>query len=379
MLGSALNGASFTIRLNGGAATVVTLSNTSTDHDTAAHLATELNGQLPAGITAAAGSLSGNGNIVLTVAADSMAWDNGWGKSFELYDSTVSDLAALGLVAGLTVSSQEPAIEVQDSNQSRGVSETLQAEASVALMVGYQGTTGTMTIGLVSGVPTLSTTVTGGSNPGSLSIVLSQYSTIGQLAAFIASQEGYSASVAPAANQLPTSALDYVSAIGICSSAAGDEPGRVKDGLYNFEQAMSISRIMTFSATATAGLPAPMSLPAYLSGGGRGATLASDIVAAVDQLMGITCNIIVPLFSQNASADITAGQTSPNSTYTIAAIDALLKSHCLEMSDPSLDRNRICILSNNGTFAQAARIAQTWQASVVLLLSKTLRKLTPLV
>jgi hypothetical protein len=29
------------------------------------------------------------------------------------------------------------------------------------------------------------------------------------------------------------------------------------------------------------------------------------------------------------------------------------------MSDPSLDKNRICILSNNGTFAQAAEVAQT--------------------
>jgi hypothetical protein len=122
---------------------------------------------------------------------------------------------------------------------------------------------------------------------------------------------------------------------------------------------MSISRIMTFTATATAGLPAPMTLPAYLAGGSRGSTLASDIVNAVDQLASITCNVIVPLFSQNASADITAGQTSPGSTYTIAAIDALLKSHCLEMSDPSLDKNRICILSNNGTFAAAQQIAQT--------------------
>jgi hypothetical protein len=96
--------------------------------------------------------------------------------------------------------------------------------------------------------------------------------------------------------------------------------------LYNFEQAMSVSRIMTFAATATAGLPAPMANPAYLSGGARGATLAADIVNAVDDLSAITCNIIVPLFSQNAvGGDIPAGQTDPASTYTIAAIDALLK------------------------------------------------------
>jgi hypothetical protein len=350
--GAALNGVEFNVRLNGGASALV--GPIAGSPANVAALVIELNSLLPAGITASAGTAMNS--IALTMAADADAWDNGWGKSFELVDSTPGDLAALGLVVGLNVSSQEPSVEVQDSNMSRGVSETLQADASVALQVGYQGTTATLTINQSTGM--LTTTVTGGSG-ANLSITLSQYPTIGQLAGFIASQAGYSCTVVPAANQLPCSALDSVTAIGICSTGAGDEPGRVKDGLYSFEQAMSVSRIMTFSATAVAGLPAPMALPAYLSGGGRGATLAADIVNAVDQLASITCNIIVPLFSQNASADITAGQTSPNSTYTIAAIDALLKSHCLEMSDPSLDKNRICILSNNGTYAAAAMVAQT--------------------
>lgn len=350
--GSALTGVMFTIRLNGGAAAVVGPITGSPAN--VAAVVTELNTFLPSGITASAGTAMNS--IALTMTADPDAWDNGWGKSFELFDSTSGDLAALGLTAGLNVSSQEPSIEVQDSNISRGVSETLTADASVAFMIGYQGTTATMTINQAAG--TLTTTVTGGSG-GNLSISLPEYTTIGTMVGFIASQPGYSCTVVPAANQLPTTALDNVTAIGISSSAAGDEPGRVKDSLFNFKQAMSVSRIMTFAATATAGLPAPMALPAFLSGGSRGATLANDIVEAVDQLSAITCNIIVPLFSQNASADITAGQTDPGSTYTIAAIDALLKSHCLEMSDPSLDRNRIAILSNNGTFAAAQMIAQT--------------------
>lgn len=350
--GSALTGVMFTIRLNGGAAAVVGPITGSPAN--VAAVVTELNTFLPSGITASAGTAMNS--IALTMTADPDAWDNGWGKSFELFDSTSGDLAALGLTAGLNVSSQEPSIEVQDSNISRGVSETLTADASVAFMIGYQGTTATMTINQAAG--TLTTTVTGGSG-GNLSISLPEYTTIGTMVGFIASQPGYSCTVVPAANQLPTTALDNVTAIGIASSAPGDEPGRVKDSLFNFEQAMSVSRIMTFAATATAGLPAPMALPAFLSGGSRGATLANDIVEAVDQLSAITCNIIVPLFSQNASADITAGQTDPGSTYTIAAIDALLKSHCLEMSDPSLDRNRIAILSNNGTFAAAQMIAQT--------------------
>ena len=356
-------GASFTVRVNGGAAVVVGPLPARANQTA---LLTNLN----AAFATAGVDLDATAGVAMnTIAinwsatpgsaspvADPLAWNEGWGKSFELIDSTAGDLASLGLVAGLVVSSQEPSIEVQDSNMTRGVSETLSAAADVALTVGYLGTCATLTINQAAG--TLSTTVVGGTG-GNLSIKLTEYSTIGTLAGFIASQPGYSASVVPAANQLPTSALDDVSSIGIASTGAGDEPGRIKNGLAAFEQAMSISRIMTFAATATAGLPAPMALPAYLAGGARGATLASDIVNAVNDLAAITCNIIVPLMSQNASADITAGQTDPASTYTIAAIDALLKSHCLEMSDPSLDRNRMAILSNNGTFAAAQMVAQT--------------------
>ncbi len=356
----ALSGASFTVRVNGGAAIVVTPTGTITDRPS---LLTSLNNAFVAasvGLSATAGAAANTISISWSATngsaspvADAAAWGKGWGKSFELIDSTPGDLAALGLVAGLSVSSQEPEIELQDSNVTLGVSETLQANATIALSVGYQGTTATLTI--ASGV--LTTTVTGGSG-ANLNITLSAYSTIGNLAGFIAAQPGYSALVAPAANQLPTSALDAVSAIGICSTGAGDEPGRIKMGLYQFEQVLATSRLMTFAATATAGLPAPMALPGFLSGGARGATLAADIVAAVDSLGGITCNIIVPLFSQDASQDIIAGVTSPDSTYTIAAINALLKSHCLEYSNPSLDKNRICILSYNGTFANAMIQAQ---------------------
>lgn len=356
-------GATFTVRVNGGAAVVIGPLGASADQGA---LITNLNAafataavdlDVTAGTAMNTLSINWSGTPgSVSPVADPLAWNEGWGKSFELIDSTSGDLASLGLVAGLTVSSQEPSVEVQDSNMTRGVSETLSASADIALTVGYLGTTATLTINQAAG--TLATTVTGGTG-GNLSIILSEYTTIGTLAGFIASQAGYSCSVVPAANQLPTSALDNVTAIAIASTGAGEEPGRIKDGLASFKQAMSISRIMTFAATATAGLPAPMALPAYLAGGARGATLASDIVNAVDDLSAITCNIIVPLMSQDATADITAGQTDPGSTYTIGAIDALLKSHCLEMSDPSLDRNRMAILSNNGTFAQAQEVAQT--------------------
>src|ERR1019366_6954476 len=90
----------------------------------------------------------------------------------------------------------------------------------------------------------------------------------------------------------------------------------------------------------------------------RGGTLAADVANAVSQMAGIQCNIIVPLFSQDSSADIAAGLTDSASTYTIAAVNALVKNHCIQYSTPKLKRNRICILSFAGTYLNAKAQAQ---------------------
>jgi hypothetical protein len=277
---------------------------------------------------------------------------SGFGQSFELIDSTPGDLAALGLLAGKTVSSQEPGVEVQIINTTAGINEVMNITPAVALFVGYAGTTGTMTINAT----TLTTSVTGGAGT-SLSIPLSQYTTISQLAAFINAQPGYSAAAAPSAIQFPPSALDQVTAIGI-ASMSGDKPGRVKDSAYMFQQKMATSSSFSFIPTAVAGLPNP-SATVYLSGGLLGATSAADIVNAISQMAGVQLNIIVPLFSQDASKDILAGNTDPSSTYTIAAINELLKSHCIEFSTPTLKRNRMAILSFNDTFVNCKAAAQS--------------------
>lgn len=353
-LGAPLNGQTFTIRLNGGAVTVVTLSATPSNHDTIPHLVTELNSLLPVGVVASAGAAPSS--IKLNVSVDAAAYRKGWGKSVELYDSTPGDLAALGLVAGLTVSSVEPGVELSVVRPDIGLSETLDINAVVALQVGYQGTTAILTL---NNVGLLTTTVTGGSG-GNLSIDTTQYRTVADLASYIQSQTGYSAVAAAAAQQLAPSALDRVAAIGICSTGAGLQPGRIKKAAQDWANALATSRALAFSKLSNgyAGLPNPMANPVFLSGGARGATLAADVVAALDQAAGIQCNIVVPLFSQNASADIALGLTDSGSTYTIAAVNAATKSHCIEFSTPKLKHNRICILSILDTYSNAKMQAQ---------------------
>ncbi len=319
-------------------------------HANIGELVIELNGLLPAGIVASAGLAPDT--LVLTMSPAVGPYGSGSGRSFELIDSTPGDLAALGLVPGLTVASQEPAVEVQVLNSSVGINEVFNINPNIALSVGYSGTTGTLTVNATH----LTTTVTGGTGT-SLSLVLADFTTISQIAAFINAQPGYSATASASATSLPPSALDQVTALGIVSTS-GAQPGRIKDSLYIFEKQMQNSTVVGFIPTAVAGLPVPGSL-VYLSGGTLGPTLAIDIVNAIAQMAGIQVNIIVPLFSQNATADILAGNTDPASTYTIAAIDELLKSHCIQYSTPTLKRNRMAILSCNDTYVNCKAQAQS--------------------
>ena len=351
--GAALNGTSFTIRLNGGVANVITLSATSGNHSNIATLVIELNSLLPMGIVASAGTVTNS--VELTMSPDASAWGNGWGKSFELDDSTPGDLAALGFTAGLYTSSQEPVVEVNIIRTDINVNQSLEASADVALEIGYAGTSASLTI--ANGL--LTTTVTGGSG-ANLSIKLNQYSTIAELATFINSQTGYSCVCPSNAQQLPTSALDQVTAIGIASTGSNLLPGRIKDAAYNFAQAMSTSALLFApGANGYAGLPAPMAAAVFLAGGSRGATMPSDIINVLIQMAGINCNFIVPLFSEDATADIALGLTDPSSTYTIAAINAATKSHCIQYSTPALKKNRSCILSFMGTYANSKAQAQS--------------------
>ena len=74
---------------------------------------------------------------------DAAANQAGNGKSFELIDSTPGDLLALGHAEGLSVSSQEPQIQLAIIRQDTNVNESHIVEAEVALTIGYTGTTGT--------------------------------------------------------------------------------------------------------------------------------------------------------------------------------------------------------------------------------------------
>ena len=342
--GATLDGASFTVRQNGGAASVVTLG-TGTHADIDA-LVIELNALLPVGLSAAEGTAPDSLRIYMD--ADVAANSKGWGKSFELIDSTPGDLALIEHAAGLVSSSQEPEVQIDINRQDTNVNEQFLAAAEIAMEIGYEGTTATITITDTM----LTTTVVGGSG-GDLSIVLAEHATISVLAAYIASQSGYSCSAAPASTQTSPVKLDNISAQGICSTGASLKPGRVKKAAANVQKALDQSAVLDFEADASEGLPDVMAVKAFLSGGAKGATLAADIADAVIDLEGINVNFVVPLFSRDASEDIADGLTDASSTYTIDATNALIKSHVLKMSTPKIKKHRSAFLSFWGDFSDA--------------------------
>ncbi len=305
---------------------------------------------------------------------------DGFGKSVEIWDGggAATPLTTLfktsaganvtwistSLATVLNTSAQEAQVRIDDA---RGVqSESISAGGDVVLTVGYLGTTATMTIA----ASTLTTTVAGGTGVN-LSINLRNYSTIGELAAFINSQTGY---VAAAGNNLfaqqplmsgTTTLLDQ-GTYGICSQFGVVKPGRIKRDAWAFWNALETGSVYLqlgnpTSAKATAGLPDVQAL-SFLSGGARGATTNANITAALRAAERLGLNFVVPAFAQDATADIVAGITDAASTYTIDAIHAAVRTHCLSMSTIKRSRWRQGFLAHEGTFT-AARTAASVMAS----------------
>lgn len=336
---SALSGAEFAIRAEGGAEVAINVfTGVATDYDDATKVAALIDAALPAGYSCVVGDAADT--IKIEADEDINAFSKGFGKSFELVEVNAGDLAALGLEIGLVVSSQEPEVQVDIARADTNLNEAFTAEALIALEIGYLGTSATLTITDED----LTTTVTGGTG-SNLSLKLADYTTLATLAAFINSQEGYTAIASVGSTQNAPSVLDQVSAIGIATTNANLRSGRVKKSVSNFSLVLNQSSALSFEATAVAGLPAEMATNAFLSGGTKGATLAADIASASIAIEGIDVNFVVPLFSRNASEDISEGLTDASSTYTISAINALIKNHVLKMSSAKIKKHRSAFLS----------------------------------
>jgi hypothetical protein len=193
----------------------------------------------------------------------------------------------------------------------------------------------------------------GGTNAGTLTVLLADYPSIADLAAFINSNDGYTCTPGTAVlGSLPSTALDQVTSLGCCSTWEALTPGRIKVDAYKFFTALRDNGFLTeLSAQATSGLPQPSVGVSFLSGGAKGATSDANIAAAFDALKMVRGNFLVPLFSRDATGDIADGQTDTSSTYTIEAVHANARAHVLQMSTLKKRRNRQAFLSLRGALS----------------------------
>lgn len=342
--GAVLNEAEFAVRVEGGVEVLLALSNVDTDHEDLPSLLVELNTLLPAGLEAVAGDVADS--VIIRFEEDANANGKGHGKTFEIIETNVGDLALLGLSEGLYLSSQEPEVQIDLTRADNNTNESFLVEALVGLRIGYEGDSATLTIAGNA----LNTAVVGGSG-ANLSIDLSDYPTLQDLVDFISSQAGYSASVEATLAQISPLELDKVAAIGICSTEEGFEPGRIKLATFRWKQSLNSSLVLDFvSGSAFLGLPEPTAGKIFLSGGAKGGTVAADIVKVIDEMETIDVNFVVPLFSRNATQDISENLTESSSTYTISAVNALVKNHVLKMSTVKIKKQRSALCSMWDTY-----------------------------
>lgn len=270
----------------------------------------------------------------------------------------------------LLTSATEYAVTLGVNRQLDNTVETMNAGGQIALALGYTGTSCAVTVGVVSGITKLTTTVVGGTG-ANLDIDLSKWPTLNDLVAYINTQTGYTAAVGTSAlGQMTSTALDE----GTFAAATtfGNKALRLKVDAVKFFSAVSDNSAaveLVFPAGVDlAGLPAVTAINGvFLAGGTKGSTSDARFQAAMDALQGVNLNFIVPLFSRDATLDIADGLTDSGSTYTIAGVNAYCRTHVNLMSTLKRKKHRQAFCSIRDTFNNAKSAGENLAAARVSL------------
>lgn len=326
---------------------------------------------------------------------------DGVGKTLEIYDGAAVGSSLFSLHAQTSTSayvgwmstSSNPQVitsaseyvaQVVDSRASDSITDTITAGGDVVLLLGYHGdgnvTSATATVATVNGIPTLTTSVAGGSGAslsGATAVNLTKFTTLNDLATYLNSQTGYVCKVGSV--KFGQSLLTYKDQTGATQTVLDKTTwniaskmkayaGRLKRDAWDFYNEMFTSRLVTLNSTsvtlgtpvatpAAAGLPQPQAL-FFLSGGTRGGTSNTDVTNALAALEKVKGNFLVPCFSRDATDDIADGLTDSTSTYTIDSINDLCKTHVVNLSQIKRARWRQGFLSKRTSFTNAKLAAQ---------------------
>lgn len=283
---------SIKVRVNG---SVLTSNVSILSTDTASLAASKIDGI--DGISA----INNDGIITVTVNIDT---PNGVGSTLEIVDGVgTNELTTIGIPANKIGSVISSAAEkkilytIKHPDYTDEISDNL--GGTIAMEIGYEGTTAEMTITNTN----ITTNVVGGIGTG-LNINFSEYNNLKEVVDYINTQPGYSCTTNfLGALTSKATILDKVTSVGICSTASGLKPGKIKIDSYSLSNYINVnSQLVTCEETSKAGLPVDISIT-YLAGGTLGTATNSSFQAGFDKLKLNRINHVIPLIAKDGSEE----------------------------------------------------------------------------
>lgn len=360
-------GETLTVMLNGDSSTANTFTAIAVANNAAMAAAVadgaNWSAGLPVGFSVVVGGADGASTLSITMDVDATAHQNGWGRSFELTETNPGDLALLGLSEVLAVASVEPSLEITLDQKRDDLQESEIVGGNVVMTVGRDDSGGCIDATIeVDADNIIISADTGAGLTAVITMLKDSFGTLSQVVNEINLQSGWTASTTSAIyNQLSPEVLDWVSGVGAYSTTS-NEPARLKKDADDVATFFSLSSLASIQDQSETGLP-DAETEVALTGGAKGATSNLDIVNALEKFTKFHVNSIVPLFSRDAgsalSGDIADGVTDGGSTYTIAGIHQLVKTHISLMKTTKKRSERQGYLSFRGSYADAQDAAGT--------------------
>lgn len=230
------------------------------------------------------------------------------------------NLIAVEVLAG--TSANQRVIKITKGTDTETLEENA-AEEQLTVQYTGAGDPSTLAIAVSGGKKVLTVATTGGAAEDSFSITLEDDLIIQELADVINGKANFTCTANTSARLRSSSDLDILAATDIKTAPVV---------LYRLQQELE-DRVNESSALVTAELePNTAGIPAivaktFLSGGARGASANSNFSTGLSKSLSNDWNVVIPCISRDASEDITAGETDPASTYTIAAVIAATSAH----------------------------------------------------
>lgn len=292
--------------------------------------------------------------------------------------TTKSAFVSTASAPSLMTSAAEYQVTLADAMALDNVTEvTDTVGGEVVLGISYAGTTATVTTTATA----LTTSVTGGSG-ANLTLPYSTFRTIADLAAYVNAQPGYKCTVLLPfyGNQAPGTYLDKVSGQGICTTT-GNLTGRLKIDAKAFFDAVQSTALVQLGtsnpltdpqpAAPTGNRPAGAGLPlaasGFLAGGAKAGTTQAQMVAAIERCEKLIFNFGCLLISQDASVDITEGETESTSTYQLEPCIIKARQQAEALSTQFRRKPRQWFAGIEGSYVAVQRPMAIRQSTVGLL------------